>query len=190
MAGPAKVNLQIVQGGTFRQILRWESSTKNYASITGVPTLAPLSLTAVAHGIPVGWRSKITNVGGMKELNSTEFYQTITASTADTVNINAINAIGYQSYTTGGVLEYNMPVDLTGLSGIMQIREKVGSPVILELTSANGGVVVSNTNKTVTIIITAVDTELLNFSFATYNFDLFNSTEVTPFTYGLVTLVK
>jgi hypothetical protein len=191
MANPVKLNFKVYQGSTFREVLRWESSTKTYVPITGVSKTAPVVITAVAHGAPVGWRCKITGVGGMKELNDSENYRTITAKTADTVTLNAINATGYNTYTSGGVLEYNTPVDLAGYTARMQIRGSLDSAnVIQELTTANGGVILDNTLKTITILLTATQTAALTFNSAVYSLELVTTADVYTFCTGSLTLVK
>lgn len=191
MAQPIKLNLKVYQGATFRETLRWESSTKVYKPISGITKAAPVVITAVGHGMPVGWRTKITNVAGMTELNSNDTYHTVTDVTTDTVTINAINALGYKDYTTGGVLEYNEPVSLAGYTGRMQIRGKLeDTEVVLELTTANGGIVIDDTNKTITILITAAQSTTLTFSSAVYSLELVNGSEVVPFLTGGISLIK
>ena len=186
---PSKLNLKIYQGSTFSQVLRWESNTKIYVPITAISKTAPMVVTAPAHNIPVGWRTKITNVQGMKEANS-DYIQT-TAVTTDTVTFNSINSLTYSNYTSGGILEYNKPTDLTNITGRMQIREKISSPeFLLELTSANGLIQVNNTLKTITFSIPATVTQNLNFTQqAVYSLELVNGTTVIPFVYGNVSLV-
>jgi hypothetical protein len=190
MAAPVKLNFKIYQGSTFREVLRWESSTKTYVPITAVTKTAPVVVTAVDHGAPVGWRAKVTGVVGMKEINDAENYRTITAAAANTVTINSINATNYTTYTSGGILEYNTPVDLTGYTARMQIRPTLTSTTIIqELTTANGGVVIDNALKTITLLISASQTTVLNFSTAVYSLELVAGTEVVPFCGGNVTLV-
>jgi hypothetical protein len=190
MAAPVKLNFKIYQGSTFREVLRWESSTKTYVNISAISKTAPVVVTAVDHSAPVGWRCKIGGVQGMKEINDAENYRTITAVAANTVTINSINATNYTTYTSGGVLEYNTPVDLAGYTARMQIRPTLTSTTIIqELTTANGGVVIDNVLKTITILISASQTTVLNFSTAVYSLELVAGTEVVPFCGGNVTLV-
>lgn len=192
MVAPTKINFKIYQGSTFKEVLRWESSTKAYAPITGITKSAPVVITAIGHGIPVGWRTKITNVLGMKEINSAETYRTVTETTSDNVTINDINALGYTDYISGGVLEYNAPVDLTGYTARMQIRIKLeDTEVVHEMTTENSGVLIDNINKTITLNIPATATALFNFGSAVYSIELISSSnEVKPFANGSLTLVK
>ena len=179
------------QGATFKEVLRWESSTKAYAPITGITKAAPMVITSVAHGIPVGWRGKVTNVVGMKEVNSTEVYHTITDTAANTLTINAVNSLGFTDYTSGGVFEYNVPTSLSGKTGRMQIRSKLeDTEVILELTTENGGIIIDNILKTITIVISATVSASLTFTSAVYSLELIEGSEVTPFIYGSITLSK
>lgn len=171
MAAPIKLNLKIYQGSTFTQVLRWESATKIYVPITAITKSAPLVVTAPSHGIPVGWRARVTNAGGMKEVNALD-YQTVTQTTGDTVTFNQVNSLGYTTYTTGGVLEYNQPVSLFGLTARMQIREKLTSSVVIhELTTQNFGIVFDNTYKTITLTIPDNLTTAFNFTTAVYTLE-------------------
>lgn len=189
-AAPIKLNLKIYQGSTFKQVLRWESSTKVYVPITNITKSAPVVITAPGHNIPLGWRARVTNAGGMKEINSTD-YSVVTSTTSDTVTFNQVNSLAYTAYTSGGVLEYNTPVDLANYTARMQIREKLtSSTVIHSLTTENGGIAFDNTLKTITLFISDTNTALFNFTSAVYGLELIHSGEVTPFATGTITLQR
>jgi hypothetical protein len=190
MAAPIKLNLKIYQGSTFKQVLRWESATKVYVPITNITKSAPIVITAPAHGIPVGWRAKATNVGGMKEVNSLD-YNIVTGTTADTVTINQINSLAFTTYTSGGVLEYNQPAPINSLKARMQIREKLTSVnFVHEMTTENGGIIFNNTLKTITLFIDDAVTAGFNFTSAVYllEFENLNTGETIPFAKGSVSL--
>jgi hypothetical protein len=188
LMAPVKKNFKIYQGSTFSEVLRWESSTPVFKNITAITKTAPVVVTAVAHGLVAGWRARISNAGGMKEINS-EDYTVITEVTTDTVTFGSINAAGYTTYTTGGVLEYNQPVSLTGYTARMQLRTKLADTAfLLELTSANGGIVIDTVNKTILLTISAADTALLTFKSAVYSLEMVNGTTVIPLIYGNFTL--
>lgn len=189
---PSKLNFKIYQGSTFREVLRWESGKRIYKQISNVAKTAPVEIsTVLAHEIPDGWRVKITNVVGMKEINSTELYHTVSAVLPGSFQLNNINAIGYSNYTEGGTVEYYEPVDLTGVTARMQIREKLDSDtVILELTTENSGIIIDQVNKTITIHITAVQTAALTFSTAVYSLELVKSGDVIPFITGSISLIR
>lgn len=191
MTQPTKINFKLIQGSTFRETLRWESGEKVYVPITDITKTAPVVITATNHGLVANWRAKVYGCTGMKEINDTENYLTATSVTTNTVTFNSINALGYTTYTGGGVLEYNKPTDLSGMTGRMQIRQKLDdTTVIKELTSANGGVIIDNTTKTIQLLISAVDTAAFTFQSAVYSLELVTGTEVVQLINGNITLVK
>lgn len=190
MSAPVKLNFKIYQGATFREVLRWESSTKVYTPITAISKSAPIVVTAPNHLAPIGWRAKVVGAGGMKEINTTDYYL-ITERTADTVTFNQVNSLGYTTYTTGGVLEYNQPVPLAGYTARMQVRAKLDSPdVLLELSTSNGGVVIDQDLFTINIVALPEQTTALNFTQAVYSLELVRGVDVVPFSTGSIQLVK
>jgi hypothetical protein len=191
MAGPTKLNLKIYQGSTFRETLRWESALKVYAPISNISKTAPMVVTAANHGVPVGWRTKISGALGMKEANTGDNYLVASEVAANTATFNSVNALNYTTYTGGGVLEYNQPVNLTGYTARMQIRSKLEDLTVLtELTTENNRILIDNTLKTITLTIPANVTAALNFQSAVYSLELVNGSEVTPFIGGTVSLIK
>lgn len=192
MTAPVKLNFKVYQGSTFSEVLRWESATKVYKTITGITKAAPTVVTAVAHGLPVGWRTKITNVVGMTAINSADNYNTVSEATTDTITLNDINSLGYTAYASGGVLEYNLPVDMTSFTARMQIRPSLTSTTtIKELTTVNGGIVLDNSLKTITIFMSATDTAAFTFSTAVYSLELVSSGGiVTQLVTGNMSLVQ
>jgi hypothetical protein len=191
MPAPVKLNFKMYQGSTFKEVLRWESSTKVYKPITDITKAAPVVITAAGHGLPVGWRTKITNVVGMKEINSSDTYHTVSEVTTDTVTISGLNTLGYTGYASGGVLEFNKPTSLSGFTARMQLRSKTTSDtVLLELTTGNGGIVLDTALGTVTITASATQTEALTFSSAVYSLEMVKAGEVIQLLTGFITLDK
>lgn len=183
-----KLNLKVQKGSTFNEVLRWESDTKVYTPIVNIAKAAPMVVTANAHNIPVGWRVKISNATGMKEVNSPE-YLTVTDTTLNTLVFNSVNAISYTPYVSNGILEYNKPASLEGYTACMQIREKVTSgDIIIELTNENGGIIIDSNNMTITINISAAETSGFTFKTAVYSLDLIKGNVVVPFIHGSITL--
>jgi hypothetical protein len=188
---PAKINYKIYQGSTFQQTFRWESETKVYVPISAIAKSAPCVITTTTpHSLPVGWRFKVAG-GGMKELYPTsDTYHIATNTTSTNVTINQVNSLAYTPYTSGGVIEYNQPIDLSTYSARMQIRESVDSPtVIYEASTAIGQISLDNTYKTITITILGSVTQTFNFSTAVYSVELFSSANVLSFLVGNLTLV-
>jgi len=190
---PAKLNYKIYQGSTFEEAYRWESETKVYVPIASITKAAPCEITTtISHNLPAGWRFKVVGAGGMKEINSiSDSTHLATLTTSTLIRVNQVNSLGYTTYTSGGVVEYNQPVPLTGYSARMQIRESVDSPtVIYEASSSNGQIVLNNTLGTITITIPATATTLFTFSTAVYSVELFDTNgKVIPFLVGNLTLV-
>jgi hypothetical protein len=191
MATPVKVNFKIYQGSTFREVVRWESNVTTYKPITGITKSAPMVVTAVGHGIPLGWRAKIVDVVGMKEVNSSDNYLLATGTTTDTVTFNSVNSSSYTAYTSGGTLYYAEPASLSGITARMQIRAKLNSSSVLdELTTENGKIVLDNATKTITLLVSATDTAAYTFSSAVYSLEVISGVIVTPLIYGNITLDK
>lgn len=192
-------DLTIKQGSTFTRVLRWESPTVVYKPITAVAKSAPVRITAAAHGIPDGWRVNIQSVQGMKQLNGLNTppkasdYHRATVIDATTVELNDVNALEYGAYTSGGVVAFNQPVDLTGYTARMQIKTKLADTTnLLELTSSPAaGLTVDNVAKTITITLTAAQTAALTFKTAVYSLEMVSSaTVVTEILSGTLTLDK
>lgn len=192
MSTPAKINFKLYQGSTFNETLRWESSVKSYKPITAITKSAPVVVTSAAHGIPVEWRVRFTNIAGMTELNNSETYYSVTSTTTNTLTINDINSLGFKDYVSGGVIEFNTPIDLTGFTARMQIRAKIDDDVIIkELTTSSGDIAVNNTTKTITLTIPAYVTAAFTFSTAVYSLEMISSGgQVTTLCNGTITLVK
>ena len=189
---PAKVNYKIYQGGTFQETYRWESQTKVYAPIQTIAKSAPCVITTnTVHQLPANWRFRVVGAGGMKEINSVgDNYYIGTEVTANTITINQVNSLLYTQYTNGGVVEYNQPVPLAGLSARMQLRETVESSVVLyEATSTAGQIVLDNITKTITLTIPGSVTSGFTFLTAVYSLELYDATKVIPFLVGNITLV-
>lgn len=191
MPSPVKINFKVYQGSTFKEVLRWESSTKVYKTITNITKAAPCVITAAGHALPLGWRTKVTNVLGMKEINSGDTYYVVTEASTNDVTLNSVNSLSYSTYTSGGVLEYNAMTDLTGYTSRMQLRNKItDTAVLLELTTENGGITLNPTLGTITINIAATQTALLSFSSAVYSLEMVKAGEVTQLVAGTITLEK
>jgi hypothetical protein len=177
-------------------VYRWETDTRYYANIQSITKSGPCVITTAAnHTIPPGWRIRVTNVVGMKEINmaSDEDYYVANDVTSNTVTINQVNSSGFSAYTSGGTIEYNAPYPLQYYSAVMQIRPNVLSDtIILSLNSnAGGGIVINPANGTITVTITATQTAAFNFAAAVYGIELTDTSGiVTPFLTGNITLVK
>jgi hypothetical protein len=189
---PIKLNMKMYQGSTFNEVLRWESDTKVYKPITAISQSAPIVVTSVGHGLTTGWRTKITNVGGMKEINSTENYNVVTTLTSDTLTFNDINSLAFTPYGTGGILEYYAPIDLTGYTARMQLRAKIDSTTTIDEYTSEGKIIIDNITKSIIILVPAIITAAYTFSTAVYSLEMVQTSTgtVTQVLTGTITLIK
>lgn len=200
--------LRIRKGETFERILRWETNTIAYAAMSAATQAGPVAISANAHGIPDGWRiARIVGVLGMKQLNTHrlvagEWVETplgenfsegivATVSSANALNLNAVNSASYDAYTSGGILEYYTPKDLTGYTARMQVRASADDDtVLLELTTdpdpdgnpGNSRIVIDNTEKTITLSIEVDDIDAIDWETGVATLEMVSST-------GVVTLL-
>lgn len=194
-----KLNLTIRQGETFTRVIRWETLPYVYSTITGVQQAAPVRITAGSHGLKSGWRAAVIGVRGMTQLNAkhspprdSEFIQ-VTAVDASTVTFNTVSSVDYSAYTSGGYLMSYTPVDLTGYTARMHIRDRIGGTVLLALTSdvPDNRISLDNTEHTITVVISADDTAALTFTKGVYDLEMVSPTgAVTTIFRGTVTVPK
>lgn len=187
MTTPIKINFQVYQGSTFKQVLRWESATKTYIPIIDITKSAPVRITAPGHNVPEGWRVRVSNVSGMKEINTGDTYYQASVEDANTIVLNNINSLSYTPYTSGGVIEYNSPVSLAAITGVLKIAENIGSSTLLyEATSQNGGIVINASTNQIILTIPSSVTSNFNFLKAVFELTLISAGEVIPFAAGLI----
>lgn len=190
-------DLSIVQGKTFSQVLRWETAPIVYKAITAITQTAPVRLTVIGHGLSDGWRCAVTNVKGMLEINAqannvrARDYHPVTVIDTATIELNDINAAGFKPYVSGGYIQYNSPVDLTGYTARMKIKDKVGGTVLDTLDTTNGKIVVDPAGKTITLKLDAATTAAYAWTRGVYELEMVSATgEVTTLLRGTITVTK
>ena len=206
MAGPK--DLTLLQGKTFTLVLRWETEPIVRKAITGVSfALGAPRITAVGHGAPDGWRCTLYGIKGPKQLNAAnnppraEDYHTATVLDADTVELNEINPYDEQgnewpAYVSGGFLQYNTPMDMTGYTARMDIKNKVGGTVLASTDSGDTpldviDITIDNTAKTITLSIAATDSDDFTWKSGVYDLEMVSSTgAVTALLTGKVFVTK
>lgn len=65
----------------------------------------------------------------------------------------------------------NVPVNLTGYSADMQVRD-VSNNLIVEMSTANGRAVITAATGTITFTLTATETSAVNLPAGTYSYDI------------------
>lgn len=191
-------DITLLQGKTFNRVVRWEGELQVYKKITAISlTDGPPRITAAAHGLPPNWRSAVVRVKGMTQINATNSpprpadYRPARVIDLDTIEFNAIDATGFGQYTEGGFLLYNEPVSLVGHTARLVVKDKVGGTTLLTLTTENGGVAVNDTDKTISLEISATDTAALSWKAGVYELEMVSGTGVvTSLVSGKVTVVK
>ena len=183
------LNLVIRQGETFQRVIRWEAPPYTYKAITGITKAGPAAVTAVSHGLKTRWRAAIVSVLGMVTINAkhspprdAELKQ-ITVVDADHVTFNEINSSDYPAYTSGGYLQFFTPVDLTGYSAAMTIKDRVGGTILTTLTIANARITLNASTNTINLYIAAADTAALTWKKGVYDLELTGPTGIVTTIY-------
>ena len=190
-------DLAVQQGKTFSMVLRWESEPTVYRPITAIQQTAPVRMTVDTTGLPDGWRCAVTNVKGMTEINAEannlkdKDFKPVKVVDANTLEINEINAAGFKAYASGGILQFNTPVVLTGYTARLAIKDKVGGTVLHSLTTENTGIVINTSANTITLTISATETAAFTWKAGVYDLELVSATGVvTALLAGKVTVSK
>lgn len=193
----AQFDLEVLQGKTFVRVFRWESLPIVYKAITAIAQAAPALITVVGHGVPEGWRVAVVSVKGMEEINAKNAvprdtdYHKATVVSADSISLNDVNAADFTAYTSGGYVRYNTPIDLTGYTARMTIKDRIGGTVLATLTSAAGDIIINNTTKTVQIQLSAVATAAYTWLSGVYDIEMVSASgQVSPLAAGNVTLTQ
>ena len=191
-----KKDLVITKGKTFAQTVRWETTPYLFAAIAAITNGAPVQITtSTTHNIPDGWRVAVVDAGGLSELNAannppkdSDFRQA-TLVDATKVQFNPLSAVAFETYTTGGYLQWFTPHDLSGYTARLDIKNKVGGTVLLSLTTANSGIVIDSSAKTITLNVSATASAALDWKAGVYDLELVSPTGiVTELLNGSVTV--
>lgn len=171
-------SIVIRKGKTFTKAFRWETLPFVYKPITAISRAGPVVITAVAHGLPDGWRASVLSVKGMLQINAQNDppldldYHPVTVAGVDNVSLNDIDSSNYKAYTSGGYLRFYTPVDLTGFTARGQIKDKIGGTELYLFTNANGRINIDTVNKRITLTMSAVDSAALAFKTGIFDLEL------------------
>lgn len=191
-----KLALCIPQGKTFSLTLRWASEPYVYRPIQLIENTAPISIDCEAHGMPEGWRFAVAAVQGLTELNAKnsppaiEDYFEAHVVNADTLEINAVNGALFKPYQSGGFIQYLTPVNLTGKSARMQVKDRIGGEVLLELTSGTNEIVLTPLDSTIMLRLSPAVTEALTWKRGVYDLEIVDDDDVFLLAYGAVSVVQ
>lgn len=150
--------IELQHGDSSTIVLRIETDPILYTTITDVAQSAPLRITAPGHAVRNGQNVAVTNVRGLTEVNGVANalkpadWHAATVVDANTVDLNDVNGVGFKAYESGGVLQYNTLMDLTGWDARLQVRNrKGGDTTYLSMTTANGLLAIDTALQTVTM---------------------------------------
>lgn len=190
-----RLDLKIVQGKTFRRVIRWEIEPLVSKPITGITKAAPAKVTAVAHDMPDGWRAAVASAGGMRQINAGNYppkdpdFHRCTIVDVDHVSMDDVNSADFSDYTGGGFLVYYTPASLAACTALLVIRDKPGGTEYVRLTDADG-VVLDDTTKTIEITLEADDTEAYTFTRGVWELEIRDASDVvTGLFHGSVSVV-
>lgn len=189
-------DMEIQRGKTLTRTIRWENGDlvvrKPITAISlasGAPRLA-----VVGHGLTNGWRCYVTRVKGMEKLNAENVpphdndYHPATAIDGNTIELNDVDPVDdngreWLAYTDGGFLNWNAPVDLTGYTARMKIKDKVGGTVlastdVMDTPKNVLTITIDNAAKTITISIPATDTDDFTWKTGVYDLEMVSASGV------------
>lgn len=187
-----KQNLVIRQGATFLQTLRWESEDVQFIPIATITVAAPATVTtSQAHGIPDDWRVAFVSCDGMEQVNAKvppreSDYRTVKVISPTTLIIPDLDTADFDAYTGGGYLQFYTPQSLLGSDARMSIKDRIRGSELLSLTVTNGRILLDDVLKTITLVISALDTAAIQWTQGVYDLELVSGAVVTRLLEGTV----
>lgn len=136
---PARLDLSVIQGATYRLVLRIMQPLFEYRPITAIAATAPVRLT-VDHGLPTDWPVWVRGVQRMQGMNrepNRERPHLAIRIDAATLEINPLSATGLQPI--GGELVYNLPVNLTGATALVRVLDASGAELLSVAPTVHAG---------------------------------------------------
>lgn len=201
-------DLIIQQGKTYSLVIRWETEPIVFKPITAISLAAGAPrLTVAGHGCPAGWRAAVTRVKSPKQINAVNNplkasdYHAVTVIDANTVELNDLapvddNGSEWPAYSEGGFLQFLTPIDITGYSARMKIKDKVGGTVLASTEAGDSplnvlAIALDTANKTITLSIPATATDDFAWTKGVYDLEMVSpSGVVTTILSGKVSVSK
>lgn len=185
----------IRKGSTFSDTIYYAQPALAVKPITAVTKSGQAIVTATGHGLAIDWWAWIVGAVGMDKINhrSEELKNLNKAYRAYYVDANTLrldlDTSRFSTYSSSGELLYLPPVNLTGYTARMQIRQPDAAGAIVQsLTTENGGLTLT-ANGEIKRLITAADTTLLAFECGVYDLEIVSAAGVvTPVVSGAVEL--
>jgi hypothetical protein len=172
-------DLVIEQGKTLQRVIRWETEPYIYKPISAITRTAPVAITTSGnHNVPDGWRVAATGIVGMTELNAERIpprsadYHRATVISPTQIQFNEVSSADYTTYVSGGYLVYPTPVDFSGYSARMKIKDRVGGTLLETLTSDANEIILDAAAYTITLSISALATEAYTWLRGVYDLEM------------------
>jgi hypothetical protein len=186
--------LDMEQGATFNYTFHWYAGGKFMAPIEDICIGYPTRIKVTAHGLPTISDTPVilSGIGGAEILNSHDL-GIEEAVYVDVDHFDIPQSTVKDTWKVGsGECTYHKPSDITGYTARMQIREKWHSPnFIHELTTQNGGIVLTVEDAGIAINILPAVTEGFTFNIAVYDIEMISPVGgVTRIIEGTITLHK
>ena len=188
---PACMPLRLVRGATYRDTRRLMQPPKEYRDIQAIDADAPLRLTVPAHGLASDWLAWVIGTTGLPDLNREpprQLPHRVEIIDADTLEINSLSGVGFKPAAGAGQLVYQPPVDLTGATAKLLIREaEEDGATLLELTTGAG--ITHSAPGTLVVEITAAVSAAIAWTSGWYHLEItFPDGTVSRFFKGPVTV--
>lgn len=172
----AAYNFTIHSGATFNPRLKYSQPHLVVKTITGI-TKSGQAVVTCTHSLSVDWPVWVSGVAGMVQINHTaedlqrpsKSYQGYYVD-ATSMRLN-VDSSRFSAYTSGGELLYHPPVDLTGYTATMTIKDVVGGTTLLTLTEASG-ITLGTTDGVIDLLISGAVTGAWTWTTAVYDLDL------------------
>ena len=198
-----KKDFEILIGSTWGYVIRWGTTPIVRKPITNIDlSLGAPRLSVASHGLFDGWGIAVYGVKSPRQINATNNppegsdYHSATVIDTGTIELNDVtpvdeNSQEWPAYTSGGFIQYDTPVDLTGYTARMSIKDKIGGAVLHSLTTENGGITIDPAAKTILLSIPAATTEDFTWSRGVYDLEMVSSAgKVTRIISGRIALSR
>lgn len=173
--------LQITRGSTYCDSLQWSTDECVFRPIKIVRSTAPVRLDCPGHGVPDDWE---VSIEGHANIDPRKIFN-VRRIDDDTLEIPCLNGTMFSA--SPAVLRYLMPVDLTGYEARLQIRDRVGGNLLLELSSnAGAGITIDHQLKQIKREIAADITAALTWKRAVYGMEMILGSYVIKLDSGTV----
>jgi hypothetical protein len=170
-----QIHLHVEQGVNFEHTFQWLAGGVFMAPIEFIEEGYPTIMTVTGHGLnsisahPV----IISGVEGCPHLNSTNLSLPLCSRIDDDKFSVPLTSVGDEWINGKGEITYHLPTDITDFTARMVIRKNwFSNTLIHEMTTENGGIILTVADASIQLLIPKVATAAFNFKHACYDVDL------------------